>query len=453
MWRILPLLLVCVQCSTPYQQASRSVGRHGYSDQYLGDDTYLITVRLNAFTDKATAFEYFHRRAAQIRRAKRYDRYEVLELLDPDESAVTWIGDKPQVWRFPRIQGRVKFFHSQVAAKKQSAPSTEPAVPTWSSGTAWVSAGGWVVTNEHVVDGRDEITLLRTDGRKLQASVAVRDRANDLALLRVGDPSDLPDAIPLAERALPIGASVFTIGYPLPDLMGLEPKLTAGTVTSASGWRDDPRTYQISVPVHGGNSGGPLINMNGEAAGVVTSKLDLLFAIATGELPQNIGYAIKAPYLALLVSSAPSSSGTAQRQLPATAGTLEEVAARVQNSVLLVLGRGIADGPIVPDTPVTAAVEAQSLADELQTLTHGLAEYTSYRVADLDSTRAFIMAHLFREEPTANSLFRWGAVLAPRGSPRSGGTFYVLKLVGPSGTLTENVTIDSQGQVIERRLD
>lgn len=207
-----------------------------------------------------------------------------------------------------------------------------------SFGTGWLCATGFVVTNHHVVKGYKKITLIRTDGVRIPASVVLSDRLNDLALLRA-DKSSLRDiySIPLARERVRIGANVFTIGYPHPDVMGVKPKLTDGVISAVTGLGDDPRTYQITVPVQAGNSGGPLLNMKGEVIGVVTSKLSAVEIFKwTGDLPQNVNYAVKVPYLKALLDSVRSHDSRITR-LPRKPGTLEELAARIQNSVMMVI--------------------------------------------------------------------------------------------------------------------
>jgi TPR repeat protein len=207
---------------------------------------------------------------------------------------------------------------------------------TVSFGTGWPVLGGFVVTNYHVVKGHEEFLLLCKDGQKIPAAIAAYDAANDLALLKVTEPRKLPPALLLATRPARVGEKVFTIGYPHPTLMGAEPKLTDGIINSLTGMGNDPRTYQISVPVQAGNSGGPLLNMRGEVVGIVTAKLSAAEVFkCTGDLPQNVNYAVKAPYLSVLLSSTPDAANI--RELPSGKTDLPTLASRIEPSVMIVI--------------------------------------------------------------------------------------------------------------------
>lgn len=106
----------------------------------------------------------------------------------------------------------------------------------------------------------------------------------------------------MASDTVGLGTEVFTIGFPQPELMGVEPKLSTGVISATSGIQDDTRTYQISVPVQAGNSGGPLIDNEGRVVGIVASKLNAAKVFEwTGDLPQNVNYAVKSTYLARLM--------------------------------------------------------------------------------------------------------------------------------------------------------
>ena len=102
-----------------------------------------------------------------------------------------------------------------------------------------------------------------------------------------------------------IGAEIFTVGFPNPELQGYEPKMTAGVISSMSGVQDDPTCYQISVPVQPGNSGGPLMAKNGDVLGIIKAKLGARAGLVTsGALPENVNYAVKSDYLNLLIKMA-----------------------------------------------------------------------------------------------------------------------------------------------------
>jgi len=118
--------------------------------------------------------------------------------------------------------------------------------------------------------------------------------------------------------------------------MGKEAKVTSGIVNSSKGYDDDPRMLQISVQVQAGNSGGPLINSKGEVVGIVTAKLRAVkFFDETGDLPQNVNYALKSTYLVPLMEGL--------RKLPTAknmsivSGKLSDFAKAYKGSVFLVV--------------------------------------------------------------------------------------------------------------------
>jgi S1-C subfamily serine protease len=128
--------------------------------------------------------------------------------------------------------------------------------------------------------------------------------ANDLALLKVeGKFSPLPIA---TSRSAHLGGTVATIGFPDPTLQGFSPKLAKGEIASLSGASDDPRYFQISVPVQPGNSGGALVDGRGNVIGIVSAKLNARAALdASGALPENVNYAVKSSLLLSFLESVP----------------------------------------------------------------------------------------------------------------------------------------------------
>ncbi len=198
------------------------------------------------------------------------------------------------------------------------------------SGTGFfVTEDGFLITNFHVVRSASRVSV-KTKSGVFAAKVVATDKEHDLALLKVGGHFK---ALPVSNESAELGDAVFTIGFPDFELQGVEPKYTDGKISGLSGLKDDPKEYQISVPVQPGNSGGPLVNKNGNVIGVVEARLDDLAALQlTGSIPQNVNYAVKAKFLADLLANRPEVKTVAAKV--AVAGNL---APTVQESVAMVL--------------------------------------------------------------------------------------------------------------------
>ena len=162
-----------------------------------------------------------------------------------------------------------------------------------STGTGFVVGPDLVLTNHHVIEGCDRILVRTADNRNLPVPQApASDARRDLALLRVpGNPGPT-----LAFRANPVrrGESVVTYGFPLAGLLSSGPTLTTGEVSALAGLADNQTQFQISAPVQQGNSGGPLLDRQGNVIGVIVSKLNAArIAQRTGDIPQNVNFAVK----------------------------------------------------------------------------------------------------------------------------------------------------------------
>jgi S1-C subfamily serine protease len=172
----------------------------------------------------------------------------------------------------------------------------------------FVSTNGIVATNAHVIEDASKIELVVANELgtfTYKAKVLLNDSKNDVALIQIDDASfkgltSLPYS--LVEKA-DIGEKVFTIGYPLNDIMGTNYKVTDGIISSKSGIADDVRYYQITVPVQPGNSGGPLFNKDGNIIGITSAKLN---SEAVGTVVENVNYAIKVSYLLNLYNMLPN---------------------------------------------------------------------------------------------------------------------------------------------------
>ncbi len=129
-----------------------------------------------------------------------------------------------------------------------------------------ISPDGYVLTNAHVIDGADEVTVRLTDKREFKAKVVGADKRTDVALIKI-EAANLP-VVKLADPAqLKVGEWVVAIGSPF----GFDNSVTAGIV-SAKGRSLPQENYvpfiQTDVAINPGNSGGPLFNMRGEVVGI-----------------------------------------------------------------------------------------------------------------------------------------------------------------------------------------
>lgn len=120
----------------------------------------------------------------------------------------------------------------------------------------------------------------------------------DLALLKIRPTdSDLKFSplIIAAEPSYKMGNEIYTLGFPLSNLLGDTPRLNKGLIASSVGPKDNPNYLQISAEIQPGNSGGPLLNADGQVIGIIQMTLDPLGVMAStgGSLPQNVNFAFK----------------------------------------------------------------------------------------------------------------------------------------------------------------
>lgn len=130
-----------------------------------------------------------------------------------------------------------------------------------------VSRDGYVLTNNHVVEGADEIIVRLNDRRELPATLVGTDPRSDMAVLKIEDGDDLPVVEIGRSKDLKVGEWVFAIGSPF----GFDYTVTAGIV-SALGRSLPSENYvpfiQTDVAINPGNSGGPLFNLDGDVVGI-----------------------------------------------------------------------------------------------------------------------------------------------------------------------------------------
>jgi S1-C subfamily serine protease len=178
------------------------------------------------------------------------------------------------------------------SAAPSAAPKTSKLIDV--NGTGFViSTSGHILTNNHVIadcvgdvhgnlGGEGAVTL----------RIVSRDETNDLALLQAS--KTFKEVAVIRGAAVHSGDAVIAIGYPYHGLLTSDFTVSTGIVNSLSGLLNDTRYLQISAPIQPGNSGGPLLDSGGHVVGVVAAKINAMkFAKATGDIPENINFAIK----------------------------------------------------------------------------------------------------------------------------------------------------------------
>lgn len=159
----------------------------------------------------------------------------------------------------------------------------------WGTGII-MSEDGFILTNQHIIDGTDKATVILPDGTEANATLVGEDAQMDLAVLKV-EASGLHAAEFGDSSGLAVGDSVFAIGNPLMD--SLSGTLTNGIVSaidrSVSNNGHPMTLIQTNVALNEGNSGGPLFNMYGQVVGVTNMKMSNPYSDVTVE---GLGFAI-----------------------------------------------------------------------------------------------------------------------------------------------------------------
>ena len=239
-------------------------------------------------------------------------------------------------------QKRTKELRAMIEAKQRAtaqgdiAGSDEIAsARPMTSGTGFfITDDGYLITNQHVVGDRTAVRLFTADG-SIAAKLIKVDKANDLVLLKTE--GKFTALAIITSRAVRLGATIATVGFPNVGLQGFAPKLAKGEIASLAGAQDDARHFQISAPIQPGNSGGALVDENGCVVGVVVAKLSQKAALATsGTLAENVNYAVKSSYLLSFLESVPEVAAKLKEPNPKTR-KFEDVVKNVEQATVLVV--------------------------------------------------------------------------------------------------------------------
>ncbi len=155
----------------------------------------------------------------------------------------------------------------------------------------FISEAGYVLTNNHVVDQAQEVSIILSDGREETATVVGTDAYADLAVLKAADPATVAATLGNSDVLNP-GEMVIAIGSPLGDFKNT---VTVGVVSATGRSIDTGQGYQIEgliqtdAAINAGNSGGPLVNLAGEVIGINTL---VVRGSGSGAIAEGLGFAI-----------------------------------------------------------------------------------------------------------------------------------------------------------------
>jgi serine protease Do len=221
----------------------------------------------------------------------------------------------------------------------------------------FITADGYAVTNNHVVDKADTVEVTADDGKTYTAKVIGTDPRTDIALIKVDGRSDFP-YVHLADKAPRIGDWVLAVGNPF----GLGGTVTAGIVSArgrdiGAGPYDD--FIQIDAPVNKGNSGGPTFDVDGNVIGVNTA----IFSPSGGSV--GIAFAIPAPTVKSVVAQLKDNGKVSRGWIGVQ---IQPVTAEIADN----LGLKASEGALVADPqPNGPAAKAGIMAGDVITAVNG----------------------------------------------------------------------------------
>lgn len=266
---------------------------------------------------------------------------DLIERVRPAVVSIS-VRQRPDAATNPTVEGLPPGFEEFFRGR----PGRPGPAPTSLGSGFFISEDGTIVTNHHVVEGAEEITIRTSDGRDLQAEIVGSDEPTDIAVLRVRERGRYPFVRFDDASHVRVGDWVVAVGNPF----GLDGTATAGIV-SAMGRRDAGSSsyvdyMQIDAPINRGNSGGPTFDLAGNVIGVNSA----IFSPTGGNV--GIGFAIPANTANNIVQQLLRGGRVTRGWIGVSIQGLDEDIAR---SLGLEEPRGALVASLVPDGPAARA--------------------------------------------------------------------------------------------------
>lgn len=226
---------------------------------------------------------------------KFYDHHHKQEISSKNIcKKVIVIAEKPK----EKLKPKPKKPEKQIPRSK----NVDPSLITIGSGSGfYINNKGYALTNNHVIDICAQSVAV-IDGKETLFRVIATDKTNDVAVLKTNYKSR--NFIKINEDGAKLGENVVAVGYPLAGRLSDSVKITRGIVSSLSGLDNNIGQIQIDAALQPGNSGGPVLNENGELIGIASAGLNkLLMAKEAKYIPENVNFAVASPIIVNILKS------------------------------------------------------------------------------------------------------------------------------------------------------
>jgi Do/DeqQ family serine protease len=211
-----------------------------------------------------------------------------------------------------------------------------------------VDPSGLVVTNNHVIEGADQVKVSLSDNREFEAEIVLKDSRSDLAVLRIKAQNERFPALEFTDSdALQVGDVVLAIGNPFAVGQTVTHGIVSAVARTQVGITDYQFFIQTDAAINPGNSGGALVDLGGRLVGINTA----IFSRSGGS--QGIGFAIPANMVRVVVASARSGGSTVKR--PWLGARLQAVTPEIADSLGLKRPTGALVASVAPASPAARA--------------------------------------------------------------------------------------------------